>query len=589
MGNNSSKPQKDNHKKKLANLRDEFPDYVREAEHVIKLQELLFNLTTESLDETISILVTEYLKNNQIISVFVDNLILVAKYRPNKSEILASLFKILVQKVEQLKSKFLEQIFYPLPESPSIPIYQWCHFLLIHYCMKNGSINPDELCNQIQNLLNLYPEFVNLILFVFAYFAKEIDQNDHQLYSDLYEYYNENIKRPINPLLKDFIINLPNYQANDWFLLTKTIEELYLQDSLPYLLLHDELPELNDYNITIEASLFAQTPINNNKPTLIQFCAYFGAEKCFRELIEKNINMDRVSEYAIAGGNPTIIEILSNLNNDFSNCLETAALYHRYDLFEWLCKIHDDELMNSCYKCAISNNIKSLLSCFDNGCDIAFPDYQGNTPLHYAAKSGSYEAAHLLCGQPDVDSFTPNKDGITPLIFASQYGHEKIVSLLMKKKGVSVTEECKGKMNSLHFAAMKGYPVVVLLLLSSDKADINYPASNFATALHFACQYGHCEVVKVLFNSNRKFDINARDKLSCTPLHLAVMNGYSNIVSILLTAAKIDVNVVNSTSKTPLIIATENEYIEIVNLLLHKKGIQRNIQDRNAVLLYLFI
>ncbi|OHS96281.1 hypothetical protein TRFO_37554 [Tritrichomonas foetus] len=587
MGCSSSKPEPT--KKNLAQWKDEFPDYVTEAEHIIGLQELLFNLTDENMNNSITIMKESYLKDSESIGVFINNLILAATYRTMKSELYAKMFSNICENVPQVKNIFLDKIFLPLPESSSVTINSWGHLRLVHYCIKNGCIEPTEICRVIRNMYYLYPEFVNLILFLFAYFCKEIDETDHQLYSDLYEYYNQNIKRPIHPLIKEFLICISNYQSNNWKLLTEVIENGYEPETIAYRILHGEVPELPDYSMVLEPTLFAQCPIIQTKPTLLQFCAYFGLEHCFFELIEKGADQQDITKFACAGGNSAILSYLKDNSADFSKCLPISALYHRYDIFEFLASSFEYELQDSIYSCAKSNNIKSLLFCFDNGVDIITPDEDDFTPLHYACISGSYEAAHLLSGQPDVDSFVKGKDDLTPLILASKYGHKNIVSLLLGKKGVSVKEESNGKMNALHYASIKGHYEAVSILLSMKDCDINYQASNFSTALHYAAQNGHAEVIRILNDSPNKLNVNIRDKMSNTPLHLAASNGYTNVVQILLTIPKIDMNPINSGSKTPLIIATENEFVDIVDLFLHRKGVNRNIEDKHNVFIFIYM
>ena len=47
-------------------------------------------------------------------------------------------------------------------------------------------------------------------------------------------------------------------------------------------------------------------------------------------------------QYAIAGGNPTLINIIKQSGHSFEKCLETSVKYHRYELTKWL---------NENYKC----------------------------------------------------------------------------------------------------------------------------------------------------------------------------------------------------------------------------------------------
>lgn len=82
---------------------------------------------------------------------------------------------------------------------------------------------------------------------------------------------------------------------------------------------------------------------------------------------------------------------------------------------------------------AAQNNKVSTLICFRGKVDYNLPDQKGSTPLHWAAYSGSEEAAAYLLTLADVKVNVRDNDGQTPLFLATLYGNTKIVRRLLIK------------------------------------------------------------------------------------------------------------------------------------------------------------
>ncbi|XP_030751414.1 uncharacterized protein LOC115878948 [Sitophilus oryzae] len=81
-------------------------------------------------------------------------------------------------------------------------------------------------------------------------------------------------------------------------------------------------------------------------------------------------------------------------------------------------------------------------------------------------------------------------------------------------------------------------------------------------------------------------DINVQDENKDTPLHLAVENGATHLVHLLLSLGA-DVNIGNIQNRTVLQVALEKSFIDIANILL-TENIDVHLKDDNDVLLYIW-
>ncbi|KAK3997236.1 hypothetical protein QBC44DRAFT_90937 [Cladorrhinum sp. PSN332] len=86
------------------------------------------------------------------------------------------------------------------------------------------------------------------------------------------------------------------------------------------------------------------------------------------------------------------------------------------------------------------------------------------------------------------------------------------------------------------------------------------------TFLARACAKGEYEVAKTRLQE-RPEDINVADYAGNTPLQIAALNGYDDIVKLLVDAG-CNLDCVNNDKDTPLLDAVENGHLEVVNILL---------------------
>ena len=105
-------------------------------------------------------------------------------------------------------------------------------------------------------------------------------------------------------------------------------------------------------------------------------------------------------------------------------------------------------------------------------------------------------------------------------------------------------------------------------MLLEKGADVHAKANSDCTPLHLVVYSGYTEVAKVLLANGA--DVHARTQANSTPLHYAVEYGHTELVKLLLENGA-DVNVGEGIfNKVPLFYAVYNGHTEVSKLLLEK-------------------
>lgn len=383
----------------------------------------------------------------------------------------------------------------------------------------------------------------------------------------------------------------------------------------------------------------------NDKPTLLEYAAFYGAEKCFKYLYdEKKCKITKhITKHALCGGNDYIYETILNSGKSFTNDLEYAIKFHHYDLFkksflyyynteygnkEIAYNVVQKKLSESCIKffnfqilrfliefgaeindCMINQALKRdihslFIFLLGLNVDVNKQDKSDFAAIHCAIRAGNITAVQvLLANKKDpVDLNLGDHCGRTPIHFAAIVGNIEIFNILSNQPNVDLTRLDDEEMTPLHYAARQGKFDIVKQLITVNKIDPNCKNSAYMTPLHYACINGRIDIVKLLLEVPT-IDVNPHDIGSWTPLHYAVDNNNIPIVTLLLENKNINPNVIDSVllififfiqfilisyDSTPLICACENNKEEIVNLLLKHPNVDVNACD-NAEFHFCFI
>ncbi|KAK4182208.1 hypothetical protein QBC35DRAFT_518952 [Podospora australis] len=283
---------------------------------------------------------------------------------------------------------------------------------------------------------------------------------------------------------------------------------------------------------------------------------------------------------ALANDHKSAIAALLGLSSTVYNGVDiTEGLNHRKDLRDYQGRTP--------LSWAAQEGRLSMVELFIQGrADLNGTDSRGHTPLHRAAENGHEAIARLLI-ENGADFNAPDQNGWTALIWASRNGHEAVMRLLVEN-GADVNAQDKDEWTALIWASRDGYEAVVRLLIENgadaiarllidNGADVNAQDRDGWTALISASQNGHEAVVRLLIENGA--DVTAQDKRGWTALISASQNGHEAVVRLLIENGA-DVNAQDKHGWTALIWASKNGHEAVVRLLI-ENGADVNAQDKD--------
>lgn len=192
---------------------------------------------------------------------------------------------------------------------------------------------------------------------------------------------------------------------------------------------------------------------------------------------------------------------------------------------------------------------EAVMTLLTNGADPRTADGEGNTPLHYAARSSDPGVAALLRDAgAEIDPL--NRDHASPLALACTAGNWRLARFLLER---GAKPELPGALPALHAAAGgdEDDPAGVQLLLKH-RAKADARDARGRSALHEAAYAGHPEIIGILLGAGA--DIHARDGEQRTPFLEAARGGRMPAL-LALNDARPDVHAVDAHGRHALILA----------------------------------
>lgn len=192
--------------------------------------------------------------------------------------------------------------------------------------------------------------------------------------------------------------------------------------------------------------------------------------------------------------------------------------------------LKDDNGQTPLHYAAKTGFIGGIKLLVDYGAYIGILDNNGFSPYLWAVIAGQNSATHLLLSL-GVDVNSTSTDGKSALGWAAGLGHSLIAELLVKGGANVMSMTQNTQLVPLEDAAACGDLSTVRLLLNSG-ADPNYRDREGWSAIHWAAEEGHLDVVLLLLEHGA--NVNAVSSYGTSPLHCAANGGHNNVVSELL-------------------------------------------------------
>lgn len=196
----------------------------------------------------------------------------------------------------------------------------------------------------------------------------------------------------------------------------------------------------------------------------------------------------------------------------------------------------------------------------NNGAGISLGN---DSSLHYAAEIGNIYMVKL-CLRKGVNPDIGNRHGRTPLMVAVEAGQEEVVKYLIEEAKVNI-HRCSpiGQESLIFIAAHNGYTRLVTYLI---KQGVNplIPDCTGCTSLSMAMRNGCSDIVKLLLN----YPWSHEDKIKA--LRGAISNGQEDTVAIFLerNPDDIDISVVDSQGNTIFHDAARSGNKSVMKMLL---------------------
>jgi ankyrin repeat protein len=575
---------------------------------VTELQDLLSSLTMANAKESaLSLLPTDFARSVEDYRIFGQSIMTELRAHPQTSiapvaELLRFLFTPTAENTQfpRFAKTFLGDLMSGVYHLNFLGTHL-LHFSLIRRLVDLSIYTDDDVVRMIRCVLVRSELQQDHMIMLCMIFGPEIEGRADDLWRTFSDMMNRSAVKSYRTPIRKLIDLWPSIKNDGWRLLREYLEYGYPLNSVQSIVKRDDLDGFKrlaqtpgfDPNQPVGFSFFEGYFALPNDPSLIEYTAFCGSIRIFKFLLSaqatlvfatdfrQDFTKMSLEQFAIAGGHLEIIEIIAKKQCPFYSCLPVSVSFFRQDIFAWLFHNKSQELMNMqskfgtvLHQSASSGNLRVLLFCIDQKCDINLRDGSNSTPLHLAIDYCRFTVAEVLLSHPLIKVNMKNQNSQTPLLLAAMHGLTCIIELLLRHSDVDSNIKDKEGRTPLHRACELNHLESVKLLLRFPNIDANPRDGMRTTPLHIAAEKGFPEILKVLLNL--KPDVNCRDRTESTPLHKATNTSNTSCVRVLLDTKGIDVNVQDMEGYTALHHAARRSHGEVIRELLDTKGINVN-------------
>eukprot|EP00884_Botryococcus_braunii_P018115 jgi/Botrbrau1/4988/Bobra.0396s0014.1 len=189
----------------------------------------------------------------------------------------------------------------------------------------------------------------------------------------------------------------------------------------------------------------------------------------------------------------------------------------------------------------------------------------GWTPLHAAAVAGNVVLIKELLSTYNCNLLEPSASSWMPLHYAAALNKVPAMEELIRLGCPAAVRDEQLKLTPLHVAACEGHMDAVNYLLEKGQ-DIDTLSGERCTPLYCAAEWHQTEMVRHL--SVLGCNPIPGDARCCTPVHVAALQGWSDLLAVLINELGQKVDSVDDKDLTPLHAAASNGHVEAIRLLL---------------------
>jgi serine/threonine protein kinase len=398
------------------------------AERVCHLQEVLNEC--RDLDAGFEFVQTHYGKSTERLRCFLRNVLVFAKAQfraiPWYAELTARVFGLAktTRIFAKIKPVLLEYIFDPLTNESIFPD-KVAPIMLLYWLLYRGVFAAEEITNQIQRIQTEHPTYKRTLCLLFCFFAPEMEAKLPEVYENVIEIFRSHesdISFP--PAFRNFFSALETLRQNDWAEFHSMIRDERCFQPIKEAIRRDDVDRLRslwesgDFNFAgpIDSEVYEPCVLAHDSLSPIAYAALSGSIGTFHFLRMKNCRGSTrdnkyytMGHFSAVGGSLEIIDYVLKGHGSADGFMQIATKFFKTGKYQQL--EHDPDITKPdkfgqilIHVAAAANNVAVALQCLATDPEqVNLRESFGWTPLHSAAKSGSYDVMKLLVGMDNAD------------------------------------------------------------------------------------------------------------------------------------------------------------------------------------------
>lgn len=211
----------------------------------------------------------------------------------------------------------------------------------------------------------------------------------------------------------------------------------------------------------------------------------------------------------------------------------------------------------------------------------ANPILEDELTLNQACEAGDLDRVKKIFQAPDfqIDIDEVNDDNWAPLHFAIRGGNVDLIRYLIDERGADLDTVCASEEGQevLHFTITDGnLGMVKYIAENGGETMMDAEGESDLRPLHLACLEGHSEIIRYLVEEH-KADVNARDDDGWTSMHYTCLYGNLETVRFLVEDYDAETDFAEVDGWTPLHCAATNKgHVDVVRYLLEEQNCDRD-------------